>query len=310
MNKTKIDWADMTWSPVTGCLHGCGYCYARKIAKRFGGGGYGREMGMFISKYKDDVFKPPYVLDEPQLVRTKDDWYRVAPYPFGFAPTFHKYRLNEPQQVKKPQRIFVVSMGDLFGEWVPDSWIETVFMACENAPQHQYLFLTKNPKRYGQINGWNHRYDWSIAKDNWWFGMTVTGNGDIEKLRHLPYGHTNTFVSFEPLSGWVDLDPYLPKPTTRWKCSRCGHLADNYSLHCQHCNQEGGYSGSFRKHPINWVIIGAETGPGAKPPQDEWVQNIIDRCKATGTAVFVKSPLYEKFPIQEWPEGLRKEMEK
>ncbi|MFR1061782.1 MAG: DUF5131 family protein [Enterocloster sp.] len=60
-------------------------------------------------------------------------------------PTFHKYRLNEYQN-KKSRNIFVCSMADLFGEWVPDEWIEEVFEACDNAPQHNYLFLTKNPK--------------------------------------------------------------------------------------------------------------------------------------------------------------------
>lgn len=56
---------------------------------------------------------------------------------------------------------------------------------------------------------------------------------------------------------------------------------------------------------VDWIIIGQQTGPRAVPPKDEWVQSIIDQCQAAGVPVFVKSPLYEKFPIQEWPEGLR-----
>jgi len=261
-DKNGIEWCTYTWSPVTGCLHGCEYCYAEKIARRFGGGGYGKEMDMFISKYKDDVFKPPYVLEEPQLARTKDDWYRVAPYPFGFAPTFHKYRLNEPQQVKKPQRIFAVSMGDLFGEWVPDSWIQEVFRACEAAPWHKYMFLTKNPDRYAKLYQAG-KLDYQF-NNNMWFGTTITNNGDAQKiLFSCPF--VKTFVSIEPLLGKLELP------------------ADE----------------------AEWVIIGQQTNPD-RPPQDEWVQSIIDQCRATGAAVFVKNPLYERFPIQEWPEGLRK----
>lgn len=191
MNKTKIDWADRTWNPVAGCLHGCEYCYARKIAERFEGGGWGKEQGMFISKYKDDAFLPPYVLNEPQLAVTKTHWYRDAPYPFGFEPTFHRYRLIEPMQIKKPQNIFVCSMADLFGDWVPDEWIQEVFKACEAAPQHRYLFLTKNPKRYEKVLD---RY----FPPNMWFGWSQDGPmGDA--LKHSTHGSIKSFVSIEPL---------------------------------------------------------------------------------------------------------------
>lgn len=73
---------------------------------------------------------------------------RSTPYPKGFAPTYHAYTMDYPEKRKTPARIFVSSMGDLFGEWVPDIWIEDVFAACKRAPQHTYLFLTKNPQRY------------------------------------------------------------------------------------------------------------------------------------------------------------------
>ncbi|MCL2461960.1 MAG: phage Gp37/Gp68 family protein, partial [Defluviitaleaceae bacterium] len=71
-----------------------------------------------------------------------------APYPFYFKPTFHRYRLGEPARMKKPKNIFVCSMADMFGDWVPDEWIKAVFEACEAIPRHRYLFLTKNPARY------------------------------------------------------------------------------------------------------------------------------------------------------------------
>jgi len=282
MNKTKIEWADYTWNPVTGCLHGCGYCYARKIANRFAGGGYGKEKDMFISKYKGDAFKPPYVLNDPQLVKTKDDWYRVAPYPFGFAPTFHKYRLNEPQQVKKSSKIFVVSMGDLFGEWIPDEWIDEVFQACFNADRHKYLFLTKNPARYKKAIAYTEGEERGFEPEHWnsmWFGTTVTDDDSfIYKGADLyqntgfdmPKGkRANRFLSIEPLLGKID--------ESRLSC--CIRYVD-------------------------WVIIGQQTNPD-RPPKDEWVQAIIDQCRTAGVPVFMKSPLFEKFPIQEWPEGLK-----
>ena len=142
MKNTKIDWADSTWNPVTGCLHGCEYCYARRIAERFGGASeiHNNECChecQWITEGTGEI----HDLNEP--IYDFDNG-RNAPYPFGFDPTFHRYRLDEPQKWKKPRNIFVCSMADLFGDWVPDEWIREVFQACEAAPQHRYLFLSKN----------------------------------------------------------------------------------------------------------------------------------------------------------------------
>lgn len=177
MNKTKIDWCDSTWNPVTGCLHGCEYCYAMGIAKRFGG----------------NVLSINHVLDKPFVVKG-----RTQPYPFGFVPTFYRYRLND-YIVKKGRNIFVCSMADLFGSWIPDSWIEEVFKACEKAPQHNYLFLTKNPRRYADLA----EKGILRCKDNMWYGWSETKNVR-HRLFTLPKG-TNTFVSVEPL-----LEPVYP----------------------------------------------------------------------------------------------------
>ena len=113
-----ISWAAWSWNPVTGCLHNCRYCYARDIATN----------GRF-----------------------------AAAYPAGFTPVFHPERLGAPANTRKPRahrrdpawkRVFVVSMGDLYGRWVPEAWIEAVHGAmCEN-PQWQYITLTKFPQRY------------------------------------------------------------------------------------------------------------------------------------------------------------------
>jgi protein gp37 len=181
MKKTKIDWADSTWNPVTGCLHGCEYCYARKIANRFDG--KADRTLYFQLKDKPDVFDLYEVLTDAKGCKT--------PYPFGFEPTFHRYRLNEPAQMKKAQNIFVCSMADLFGEWVPDKWIREVLKACEATPQHRYLFLTKNPKRYERVLD---RY----FPPNMWFGWSQDGPMG-KAMSHTTHHSIQSFVSLEPL---------------------------------------------------------------------------------------------------------------
>ena len=95
---------------------------------------------------------PCIELNEPLKVTRLDGKTTNAPYPFGFKPTFHRYRLNQPMRWTKPRDIFVCSMADLFGEWVPTEWISAVIEACKAAPQHRYLFLTKNPNERFVLN--------------------------------------------------------------------------------------------------------------------------------------------------------------
>ena len=123
-NETRgegISWAAWSWNPVTGCLHGCEYCYAREIATstRF-----------------------------------------AAAYPAGFTPLFHPERLEAPQHTRVPvpcrddpayKRVFVCSMADLYGRWVPRAWIEQVHASMAASPQWQYITLTKFPDRYEEL---------------------------------------------------------------------------------------------------------------------------------------------------------------
>lgn len=275
MKKTKIDWADSTWNPVTGCLHGCEYCYARGIANRFGWHANEPDINERVL-YEIPVFDG-----------------KKQPYPFDFAPTFHQYRLGEPAAWTKPRTIFVCSMADLFGDWVPDEWIKQVFEACEAAPQHRFLFLTKNPTRFGRINGWNHQYNNEYAKDNMWFGTTITRQYELNRIRELPYGNAHTFLSVEPILERIDLDRYLPTADTRWHCSYCGHYTDTYTNHCGSCGRQGGYSGSFRKQPVNWIILGAESGnrKGKVTPRREWIDSIVQICAERSIPVFMKESL-------------------
>ena len=183
-SRTKIDWCDASWNPVTGCLHGCEYCYARRIAERFGS-----NLMPIFTKYP--------VLDEP-VRNIGIDAGKIQPYPFDFTPTFHRYRLEEPARWTRPRNIFVCSMADLFGEWVPDEWIAEVFKACDAAPWHRYLFLTKNPTRYCKI-----AYDgWLPDAKNFWYGSTITRKGESFFAGSV---HWNAFVSIEPLLEPLDV---------------------------------------------------------------------------------------------------------
>ncbi len=150
MNRTKIEWCDWSWNPITGCLHGCSYCYARRLAE-----------GRLKNKY-----------------------------PNGFQPTFWPERLDEPYQIKKPSKIFVCSMGDLFGDWVPRDWILRVLKVAEECPQHTFIFLTKNPIRLIEFN----------FPPNAWVGVTLDRMQLVrwELLRDLE-SLTVRFISFEPL---------------------------------------------------------------------------------------------------------------
>lgn len=246
-DKTKIDWCDSSWNPITGCLHGCEYCYARRMTHRYSGSeGY----------VSHDTIMPEYnckrhTLDAPA-------WYnngRKAPYPFDYEPTFHKYRLDIPARWTRPRSIFVCSMADLFGEWVPDEWIIEVLEACRRAPQHRYLFLTKNPRRYD----WLEDVGIITCEDrNFWLGSTVTNVN--EEMMH--WSHTmHTFQSCEPM-----LAPWPPagKPNEH-----------------------------FRGAWPEWVIFGAETGnrKGKVIPEKSWVDNAVQMCRNIGAAVFMKESL-------------------
>lgn len=187
MIKSKIDWCDSTFNPVTGCLHGCQYCYARGIVARFGG----KATGI------------PHVLNE----RWRDGNGNAKPYPFGFTPTFHRYKLDEYQKKKRSRNIFVCSMADLFGEWVPEEWIIEVFEACKKGPQHNYIFLTKNPERYIELC----QKGLLPQEDNFWFGSSATRPSDHYSWFTDQKFHW--FLSMEPLlEEFGEINPGAVKP--------------------------------------------------------------------------------------------------
>ena len=270
-SKTKIDWADATWNPVTGCLHGCEYCYARRIANRFAGCD---KLSTYMpncqatwkrvnpeSKPEEAIFEV-YEQCPPISIRfdanKQIEIHSVAPYPWGFQPTLRRDKLAEPQHWKKPRTIFVCSMGDMFGNWVPDEWITEVFRACDAAPRHRYMFLTKNPKRYAEL-----RAKGIQPPANSWIGTSVTTDAEAKEqtfaLSECWNVNANWFVSVEPL-----LEPMSSEA-----------LEDLGAMH--------------------WVIIGAETGNSKNKviPERKWVDEIVDACAKVGTPLFMKDSLRE-----------------
>ena len=182
MEKTKIEYCESTWSPITGCYHDCPYCYARRTANRFKG----------FDGNPDGISNDRIItLDERLKVTSKDGATRNAAYPYGFVPTFHKYRLNDLKTKKFGKTIFVGSMSDIFGAWVPDEWIAKIFKACLDAPDHRYLFLTKNPARYIKL----HDKGLLPKEDNFWFGSTVDTPDKFAFWSDLHH----TFLSCEPI---------------------------------------------------------------------------------------------------------------
>jgi len=251
MSATKIPWTDAAWNPVTGCTRtspGCANCYARRMAKRL------KAMGR--PEYQHDGDGP------------------------GFGVTLHPEKLDQPLHWRKPRRIFVCSMADLFHEDVPDKFIFDVFLTMAKAPQHTFQVLTKRPERardwfasFREIkpfdDPWEQDATWlrltgtpvaGWPLPNVWLGVTIenahyTYRADI--LREIPAAVR--FISAEPLLGSL----------FDWK----------RDVRPQTCEITGGY-GPLDLTGIDWVIAGAESGPKRRPMELDWVRELRDACLA------------------------------
>ena len=282
-DKTKIDWCDASWNPVTGCEHRCPYCYAKGIAERFGKNWLPDENPDTYKCVLDGTETHAILeLDGLQARKQKNGKIAPAAYPLGFTPTLHRYKLDEPQRWTKPRNIFVCSMADLFGAWVPDEWIIEVFKACQRAPQHRYLFLTKNPARYASLkNPADDRYNGLLFAPNCGYGATATSRAQLvqamEAFYEMPFA-LYRFLSIEPI------------------CDNLEWLSEAVKR----------YAGPGPKARPGWVIFGAESGNRKNKviPQKEWVDNAVQMCRNIGAAVFMKDSLREIMGgdfIQEYP---------
>ncbi len=256
MTRTKIDWADYSWNPVTGCYHDCPYCYARRIAERFGG--YAKAEAQLETLFPYDAEKESAAKIHEIGGNLFPLYYKAdgktAPFPFKFEPTLNFGKLYEPAKMKKPQTIFVGSMTDLFGDWTPNEWIKSVFDACKTAPWHRYLFLTKNPARYGKL----YKSGLLPKGENFWFGASATDHKSYEYAIENLSAVRNNFISAEPLLGRLDL----------WNI----HVSKGWP---------------------KWLILGAETGNRKKKviPNVSWIQEAFIFANDHRIPVFTKDSL-------------------
>lgn len=207
---SSIEWTEATWNPLTGCTKispGCKNCYAERMANRL------------------------KLMGQPNYVN-------------GFELTLHESMLDVPLHWKKPQRIFVNSMSDLFHEEVPLEFIERMFAVMTQASWHQFQILTKRAERLEELGP---RLPWH---DNIWMGVSVENQDYTFRIDHLRRtGSRTKFLSLEPLLGPLS-----------------------------NLNLQG----------IDWVIVGGESGPRARPVKPDWIIDIRDQCRTWGVPFFFK----------------------
>ncbi len=217
---SSIEWTESTWNPVRGCTRvseGCRFCYAERIAARFSG------KGMAYEGLAKNTKTGPQWTREVRTIRAL---------------------LNEPLKWKKPRRIFVNSMSDLFHEKIELRYIQDVFSVMEKADWHQFQVLTKRASRLLEFSP---KLPWP---SNVWMGVSVEDSRVMDRIDDLRQTEAKIkFLSLEPLIG--------PLP-------------------------------DLELSGIDWVIVGGESGPGAREMKKKWVVEIRDQCKRDGVPFFFK----------------------
>lgn len=261
-----VEWIDATWNPVTGCSpvsEGCENCYAKRHAERFRG-------------------RFGYSEDEP------------------FRVTVHGDRLDQPLRWKKPRRILVCDMGDLFHEDVPEDTLDSVFDTMALACQHTFLVLTKRPQRMREyLSTITNRLGYGAfyllkgkLLHNVWIGVTAenqrTADERIPILMSIPAAVR--FVSVEPMLGPVNLRS-IDMRCTRTSYGETWSKLDGLSGRKFFQDHKGpwvsaGPTSSTSR--IDWVICGGESGPGARPMNPAWAREIRDQSVDAGVPFFFK----------------------
>ena len=256
MAKSKIEWLEggKVWNPVTGCTRvspGCDNCYAIRQSHRFS--------GVKGSKFEGVTLR--------QAQGERVDWTGVV--------RCHEDLLEMPLSWRKPERVFVNSMADLFHDDVPEEFIFKVWKTMLESPRHTYMILTKRPQRMKvvvkKIETWladtypSRRTIAGVPLPNVWLGVSCEDQRwRIKRIPHL----LNTpaavrFVSLEPMLGGIDLWQYLG--------GNRNPIGEAY----------GGKG-------LDLVICGGESGPGARPMELEWARSVRDQCVAAGVPFFFK----------------------
>lgn len=259
-DKTGIQWADATWNPIVGCSivsPACTNCYAMAQAAR-------------IQRMAAGAGKESHYDLTTKEINGKPVWTGVLKQ----APD---HILTLPLRWKKPRRIFVNSMSDLFHEGVPEKWIDEVFAVAALCPQHTFQFLTKRPKRMREyinaayaLGGEPKRalaiedsYRTRTGERLWrieiwplpnvWLGVTAERQREADErrddLQAIAEQGWTTFVSYEPALGPVDW--------LGWEF-------------------------------VRQIICGGESGNGGRPMHPLWARTTRDFCKASGVAFFFK----------------------
>ncbi len=279
MSSTSIQWTDRVWNPTTGCDRispGCANCYARTIAGRF-----------WATQY------PPVIEQKGQSAAGDEDFgatHVERPREFEDVQV-HDDRLDEPFKWRKPAKVFVNSMSDLFHKDIPDEFIDRVFAVMALTPQHAYQVLTKRPERMrdyvvsrGDPLSFHIRmhtilqnadnphstplHAWPLP--NVWLGVSVENqhfaDERIPLLLQTPAAVR--FISAEPLLAPIEISEYLNGDST-------GH-------------ETGGQAGWQTGASLDWVIVGGESGVGARRCDVAWVRLLVVQCLSAGVPVFVK----------------------
>lgn len=256
MRTTKIEWADRTWNVVTGCTkvsEGCRFCFAERMARRLAGrAGYSEA-------------------------------------PNHFDVTLRPDRLDQPLRWKKPSRIFVCSMGDLFHADVSGYFQDRVMGTIGETSWHTYQILTKRPERmldFVRQTEDQQCDNWRDLFPNVWLGVSVenqqAADERIPLLLQTPAAVR--FVSVEPMLAPIDLSHYWLKALD-WQTNLDPEM-------------EG----------PGWIIIGCESGSGRRLMELGWAADLVAQCQAANVPVFVKQlPIDGKvnhYPA-EWPEALQ-----
>lgn len=320
---SNIEWTDATWNPVIGCTPvspGCLNCYAASMAIRLEG----------MAKKKPNGYEPRHRKDHERSIGNGSDTdvpddqrtVRIAQVRAGRAVFTGDVRclpdrINEPMKWRKPRRVFVNSMSDLFHEDVPLEFVDRVFAVMAWCPRHTFQVLTKRPERMAAYMGDRETLEriqmhagvggpepWPFP--NVWLGTSVERQQEADdRIPHLLRCPAAVrFLSCEPLLGPVDL-----------------HLDREYLIDVMDLDdeREAGRRGTYpfrsappwartrRRHLIHWVIVGGESGPGSRPCDVEWIRGIVKQCKDAGVPCFVKQ-LGARIVLRndshdEWPRG-------
>lgn len=315
---TSIAWTEETWNPVRGCSMapgsedgGCLNCYAARMAARN------------LPELKSPTTGQPFAILH-NTGRTKNGRPERVPRWTGVVE-FIPDALSKPMHWKRPRRVFVNSMSDLFHENLPEADILSVFQVMGKCPAHTFQILTKRQRRLLDIlrgRYWrNLGHSPAMGGDH--YVLLEKGAkprpGDLEFLPNVDLGVSienektarlriadllNTpaarrFVSFEPALGPVDLASVL-----KVSCPRCGLLQiPSRDQFCQGCADI-----LVGRRRLDWVIIGGESGPRARPFNLAWLRFVISQCKAAGVPIFVKQlgarPISDSVMDQIWLEKL------